>query len=110
MTVEMVTIPKAEYDLLLEKLEDLEDILAYEQALQEKSDPIPHEFVMRLINGENPLAVFREWRGYNQSSLARASGVNRTQIADIEADRSNPSVKTLKKLAETLKVDMEDLV
>ena len=35
MTVEMVTIPKAEYDLLLEKLEDLEDILAYEQALQE---------------------------------------------------------------------------
>lgn len=110
MSVEKVTISKEEYIALLEAKEDLEDIKAVEHALANPEEGMPHAFVERLIDGENPLSIYREWRGFNQSSLARASGVNRTQIADIEAGRSKPSVVTLKKLVETLNVDMEDLV
>lgn len=111
MSVEKVTISKAEYEALLDAKEDLEDIQAVEYALANPEEGMPHELVVRMIvDGENPLSIYREWRGFNQSSLAKASGVNRTQIADIEAGRSMPSVVTLKKLAQTLDVDMDVLV
>lgn len=111
MSVEKITISKAEYEELLGAKEDLKDIKAVEHALTNPEEGMPSSLVTRMIiDGENPLAIYREWRGFNQSSLARASCVNRTQIADIEAGRSKPSVVTLKKLAETLDVDMDVLV
>lgn len=111
MMNEFVTIKREEYESLIADREMLEDIQAYDEAMKDLSEGMPHEFVLRLIvNGENPIAVYRDWRGFNQSSLAKTSGVNRTQIADIEAGRSKPSVVTLKKLAETLDVEMGVLV
>ena len=110
MSIETVTISKLEYEALLSAREELEDIAAVEKHMANPQEGMPSIFVKRLIDGENPLAIFREWRGYNQSSLAKASGVNRTQIADIEAGRSKPSIDTLKKLADTLDVEMGDLV
>lgn len=111
MSVEKVTISKSEYEALLDAKEELEDIQAVEYALANPEEGMPSALVERMIiNGENPLTIYREWRGFNQSSLSRTSGVNRTQIADIEAGRSMPSVVTLKKLAETLNVDMDMLV
>jgi mRNA interferase RelE/StbE len=111
MMNEFVTIKKEEYESLIADREMLEDIQAYDEAINNLEEGMPHDLVVRMIvDGENPLAIYREWRGFNQSSLAKASGVNRTQIADIEAGRSKPSVVTLKKLAVTLDVDMDDLV
>ena len=45
-----------------------------------------------------------------QSSLATASGVNRVQIADIEAGRSKGSIDTMRRLADALRVMIDDLV
>ncbi len=107
--MEMVRIPKADYEALLAAREELEDLLAYDRAIVENGEGLPHAFMVRLIGGENPLGVFREWRGLSQSALARQSGVNRVQIADIEAGRSNGSVQTLKKLAKALGVMIDEL-
>ncbi len=83
-----VTIPKEEYDKLIADREMLEDIKAYDEAMKDLSEGMPQSLVKRMIvDGENPLAIYREWRGFNQSSLSKASDVNRTQIADIEAGR-----------------------
>ena len=71
---------------------------------------ISSEVVVRLLNGEPPLAVWREYRQLSQSDLARQSGVNRIQIIDIEAGRKTGSVATLRKLATALGVDIEDLL
>jgi mRNA interferase RelE/StbE len=71
---------------------------------------ISSEVVVRLLNGEPPLAVWREYRQLSQSGLARQSGVNRIQIIDIEAGRKTGSVATLRKLATALGVDIEDLL
>ncbi|WP_075996051.1 helix-turn-helix transcriptional regulator [Salaquimonas pukyongi] len=109
-----VTISKEEYDRLLEAAQTLADLQAYDRTMAAldsgEEELIPAETANRILNGESPLAVFREWRGYNQSSLAKASGVNRVQIADIEAGRSSGSVATLKKLADALQVSIDDLV
>jgi mRNA interferase RelE/StbE len=43
-------------------------------------------------------------------ALFETSGVNRVQIADIEAGRKSGSVETIRKLADALGVAMDDLV
>lgn len=107
---ETVTIPKADYESLIAAREDLEDIIAFDRAMNERGEGLPHEFMLRLLNGEPSLKVFREWRGLSQTALAKASGVNRVQIINIESDPNKTgSVKTLKKLADALDVPLDDL-
>ncbi len=107
---EMVTIPRAEYERLREAAEDLADIQAYDRAMAAGEESFPSEIVDRLVNGESPLRVFRDFRGLTQSALATASGVNRVQIADIEAGRRSASVETFRKLAQALNLSIDDLV
>lgn len=108
--MDMITILRADYLALCADKEMLEDIQAYDAATIETRDCLPQNLMKRLLNSPNPLVVFREWRGFNQSSLARTSGVNRVQIADIEAGRKKGSVDTLRKLANTLEISLDDLV
>jgi mRNA interferase RelE/StbE len=97
-----ITIPKFDYAAFVSAKQDLEDIITFDRAINDTGDSLPHQFMFRLIEGDNPLSVFRNWRGNNQSQLARISEVNRVQIADIESGRKTGSVKTLKKLAGAL--------
>jgi len=111
---EMVTIPKAEY-ARLKALEDerLDVTSAAEILARIKSgdeELIPSTVIDRILAGISPLAVWRQYRGLSQAEMARLSGVNRVQIVDIEAGRKTGSVHTLKKLAEVLSVDIQDLV
>lgn len=107
---ESITIPLEEYERLMEAKEQLEERLAVEAWQANPQRGLPDELVARVLDGEAPLRVLREWRGLGQSALARASGVNRVQIADIEAGRKTGSVATLKKLADALGVPLDDLV
>lgn len=107
---EFVTIPKAEYDALIEAREDLDDLKAIERHLANPAQGVPSAFVARMLDGESLLRLWREHRALSQTALAEASGVNRVQIADIEAGRATGSVATLKKLADALALTIDDLV
>jgi DNA-binding XRE family transcriptional regulator len=107
---EMITIPRAEYDRLREAAENLADFEAYSRAMAANEEAIPAEAVKRMIGGESPVRVYRDLRGLTQTALAKASGVNRVQIADIEAGRSKGSIETMRKLAVALGVAIDDLV
>ena len=107
---ETITLDRAEYERLIEAREDLEDLLAYDRAIASKAEGLPHEFMKRLIIvREAPLRVFRDWRGLSQSKLAGMANVSRVQIADIEAGRATGSVATLRKLADALRISLDDL-
>ena len=111
---ETVTITRAEYDRLCAAEEDFEDLraaLAARQRIEAGTEElVPATVADRLIDGENPLKAWREHRALSQSALARASGVNRVQIADIEADRATGSARTLRALADALRVTGDDLL
>lgn len=111
---ETVTIPRAEYERLRALEEDLADIqaaLAVEARLASgKEEMIPASVVDRLLDGEPPLRVWREFRNLTQSDLARISGVARTQIVDLDAGRKEGSVFTLRKLAAALRVSVDDII
>ena len=111
---EMVTIPRAEYERLLDAAENLADIAAIERIKSDiaagREELIPSELVDRMLDGESPLRVYREYRGLTQTALAEAANVNRVQIADIEARRKSGSIDTIRKLADALHVTIDDLV
>ena len=111
---EMISIPASEYRALLGAAKNLADLRAHDRAMaaigRGEEERVPAAFAKRLIAGESPLRVWRDLRGLTQTTLAIASGVNRVQIANIEIGAKTCSVATLRKLADALGVELDDLV
>jgi DNA-binding XRE family transcriptional regulator len=110
---EMVTIPREEYDRLRAAAEDLADLQSYDRAnaaLAAGADElIPSDYANRLLDGENPLRVYRDFRGLTQAMLAERAGVNRVTVAEIETGRKQGSIATLRALAGALDVTLDNL-
>lgn len=111
---EMISIPLEEYRSLQAAAEQLADLQAYDRGVAQlangNEELLPAEFVKRMLSGESPLRVWREFRGRTQTALAKASSVNRVQIADIEAGRKSGSIETVKKLADALGITLDELI
>lgn len=48
-------------------------------------------------------------RKISQRKLAALAGISNTYLSDIEVGRTNPSLKTMEKLAEALEIQLKDL-
>ena len=111
---EYAVVPIAAYRELLEKAEMLEDIEAYDKvkAAQKAGDSefIPDDVVGALLDGENPIKVWRKFRGMSQTELARAIGASQAYVAQIESGKREGTVKIYRSIAEALRVDIDDLV
>lgn len=70
---------------------------------------IPAPFANRLLDGENPLRVWRDLRGLTQAALAEKAGIHRVTVAEIETGRKKGSIATLRALAVALDVSVDDL-
>lgn len=107
-----VVVPIAEWDALMARLEEREDIAdAKKQSARIRAgeETLPSGMVARLVAGESPLKVWREYRGYTLRTLAAEIGISSAAISKIETGKSQPTVATLSKLAAVLGCDMEDL-
>jgi transcriptional regulator with XRE-family HTH domain len=51
----------------------------------------------------------REQRGWSQPELARRAGLDDTQISTLETGKRSPNLRTLRKVAAALEVDVADL-
>lgn len=110
---EWAVIRYEDYLGILERLEDLNDIRAYDQAKSELAqgtdEVIPTVIFDRLSSGENPLRVWREYRGMTQQTLADAAGVGKSYISQLESGTKTGAVRTPRSLAKVLKLDVDDL-
>lgn len=90
--------------------ESAEDAELITLANEVKDEPtFPMEIVKRLSNGENPVKVYREHRGFTQPGLARLVGVSTNYVSMIETGKKTASRKLQAKLAGILGVDYDDL-
>lgn len=85
--------------------EELFDAASAEDA----GEHLPHDVVKRLVDGEPPLKVFREYRGMTQEALAGAANVSTGYVSQIERGTRQPSKKALAAFAAALNLDIEDL-
>lgn len=107
-----VVVPIAEWDALMARLEEREDIAdaaRQEAAIRAGEETLPAEIVARLTSGESALKVWREYRGFTLRALAAEIGISSVAVSKIETGKSHPTVATLGKLAAALGCDMEDL-
>lgn len=111
---DMIVLSKADYDALLERAELAEDIAAvddYRRKLDSgEEEAIPAAFADRLIDGENPIRVYRELRGLSARELADKTGISAAFLSEIENGKKEGGVSTLKKMAQALGVTIDDLV
>lgn len=110
---EYAVIPYDEYRRLLADAEMLADVKAFDsarKALSAGEEAIPAEVVDRLLDGDNAIRVWREYRGFSAADLAKACGVTAAAISQIESGKRKSSVALLQKIARTLKVDLEALL
>lgn len=111
---ELVVLARVDYDRLIERLEDAEDIASAKdfeaREARGEVDLMPWEMAKRLRRGDNPVAVWREHRGHTQRALATQAGMTAAQLSEIEAGKKTGSVATLRKLAGALGVTVDDLL
>ncbi|WP_230198958.1 helix-turn-helix transcriptional regulator [Geotalea daltonii] len=111
---EYAVIPYDEYRSLLADAEMPADVRAFDSATKAlaagEEEVIPSEVVDRLLDGENPIRVWREYRRLSAADLAKACGVTAAAISQIESGKRKSSVTLLHKIARTLKVDLEMLI
>lgn len=110
----MVILPAAEYARLIEAVEMAEDIAAFDEFARKlaagEEEFIPLDIVKRMLDGENPIRVWREHRGMTVKDLAEAAGIAAPYLSQVETGKRDGSVDTLKKIAEALKLTIDDLV
>jgi DNA-binding XRE family transcriptional regulator len=112
-----VTMRRADYEALLERLEDLEDMATLDRlearlaadADGALSDYLPIELVKRLLVGEHPIRVWRSHRGMTREALAAAAGVAPSYLSEIETRRKPGSFSAIAKLAAALRVPLDDI-
>jgi DNA-binding XRE family transcriptional regulator len=111
----LVVMPEAEYDALVDALEDSQDRAAIDlhdaAAARGEIDLVPAAVVERLLSGEHSkVRIWREHRGLTAAALARATGLSAPYISQIESAKRQPGVEALKQLAASLNVDIDDLI
>jgi len=111
---EWAVIPYVEYQKLLVRLEDMQDIEDADQALAEiirgEDETIPLKMVERLMDRtEHPMKTWREYRGLTQAALAEKVGITKSYVSQIEAGKKPGSIAVLRRVATVLAVDLEDV-
>lgn len=98
--------------LALDPLQDAADdaTLLRRRAANAGDEAMPATFFHRILDGESPVRVWREFRGLKARELAEAAGLSAAYLSDIETNRKPGSARALRRLAEALRVEMDELV
>ena len=110
----MAVLPVEDYERLLELAEDREDITAAADAERRRKEGsveyLPSDMVNRILDGENVLRVWREYRGLSIADLAEKSGYGYSMISKVEAGTRQGTIALWKALAAALRVLPEDIM
>lgn len=105
---EIITLSRRDYENLLERVRDLEDVVAAQAA--ENEPRIPHEVATAIMRGANPVRAWRSHRGLSLRKLAEDSGVSRSYLSEIECGAKPGSAEALRRLAQQLETSVECLL
>lgn len=105
---DVMVMPIASYDAIMEALEDHDAAVSYKRTRGEEAFPL--DLANRIADGESKIRVFREHRGLTQQALADAISKSKAYVSEIEAGKKPGSVDVIRRIAEALGVDMDDLV
>jgi len=110
---EWAVLPYEMYVQLAAEAEMWQDIRDYDSAktaiAQGQEELIPGEVAFALLDGENPIKVWREYRGLTQQQVAEIVAISTHHLSQIESGQQTGSTKLLLAIANVLKVTLDDI-
>jgi DNA-binding XRE family transcriptional regulator len=111
---EYAVLPYEDYLQLIEQADMLQDLRDYDRIKAEveigDEETIPAEVAYALVDGENPVKVWREYRGFTQAQLSSAAGISTPYLSQIESGKRKASTRVLVAIAGLLHVTLDDLI
>lgn len=111
---EWAVLPYDMYLQLVEEAEMLQDVRDYDAAKAAlesgEEELIPGEVVFALLDGDNPIKVWRNYRGLTQAELAQKAGISVPYLSQIETQKRTGTTEVLLAIAKALNVTLEDVV
>jgi DNA-binding XRE family transcriptional regulator len=110
---EWAVLPYEEYLRLIEQAELLEDIRDFDEinATIERGEEelIPAEVVNAILDGRNPIKVWREHRNLTQHQLADMAGISKPYLSQLETGKRTGTTEVLSGIAKALNVSLEQV-
>jgi DNA-binding XRE family transcriptional regulator len=112
---DIVILSRKEYDQLIAAAnEDATDVETLRRSIARVESGEEETFssaeVDAFLAAKTPLAFFRKKRGVSQDELAKRAGITQGYLSEIKVGRKSGDVRTLRKLADALKVTLDSLV
>ena len=110
---EWAVVPYEDYQRLLEEAEMLQDIREYDEAklsIAKGEELIPSEVTYAILDGKNPIRVWREYRGMTQQEVAEKAGISKPYLSQLESGQRKGTTEVLRAVAKALNVSLDDLV
>lgn len=110
---EWAVIPYDTYLKLVDNSEMLDDIRAYDEAHQrwaEGEELVPSEVTFAILDGANPIQVWRVHRGLTQQALAEQAGISPSYLSQLESGKRTGTAEVLQAIATALNLTLDDLL
>jgi DNA-binding XRE family transcriptional regulator len=110
---EWAVLPYEEYLRLIERAELLEDIRDFDEmsaAIERgEEDFIPAEVIHAILDGKNPIKVWREYRALTQQELAHRIGISKPYLSQLETGKRTGTTEVLSAIAKALEVPLDHI-
>jgi len=106
----LVVLPLAEYKNLIDAADIADADRIKTDIASGHEELIPESVVKALIDGENPVRVWRTFRKMTARQLAEATGLSAPYISEIEGGKKEGSLSAYRKISDALAVEIDDLV
>ena len=111
---EWAVVPYETYLQLVEKAEMSQDVQDYDSAkaaLERGEDAfVPSEVVYAILDGGNPIKIWREFRGLSQLDTAENAGISVPYLSQLETNKRKGSLEVLTAVAKALDVSLESII
>jgi DNA-binding XRE family transcriptional regulator len=110
---EWAVIPYEIYQRLVEDAELLRDIRDYEgvkKSIEDGEELIPSKITYAILDGDNPIKVWREYRQFTQQQLADRAGISKAYLSQIESGKRTGTTEVLSAIARALNLSLDDIV
>lgn len=71
---------------------------------------VPGEITFSVIEGAHPVKAWREYRQIKINELAQKAGISAAYLSQIENYKRNPTIDTLKAIAQALNIEVDRLI
>jgi DNA-binding XRE family transcriptional regulator len=96
---------------MLQDIRDCDEALQSLQSIADGEEVIPaHVPYAIILDGENPVKVWREYRDMTQQELAQAAGISASYLSQIETGKREGTTAVLQAIARAMNLTLDDVV